>query len=481
MGVRRVLGVVGLVGLLGGAGSGAFWGARWVFPPARELPGTSIGGKLPGRAESLRAWLERRREVLADEEVFVTAHGATYALTRRRLGIELDVDATEQAAVDAARRGSLGARLERARRARSEGAELDPYFAFDRERARESVRALLQELHREPVDARLDVDRRQRIAEVPGAELDVDATLALIETGDRGELPVFPAVLRAIPARVTTAMLSDVDVSSVLSSYETDFKGSPEGRQINIARAAKYLDGIVLAPGQSLSFNGAVGPRTFERGFALAPVIIDDELDSGIGGGVCQVASTLHAAAVFGGFEVPRRRSHSRPSAYTQLGLDATVIYGEVDLEIRNPYDTPILIHASRPSVTRLRIELIGRSLPGKIEYGFGVARTHEFYRRVTTKPWLGERQLRRQRGRRGLDVVSSVRFVHADGKVEQRSYYSEYRPVPEVWWVGPEHDGASLPDLPEGAERTEVNGVPQSSGVFLGSVPTSVPDDPGT
>jgi hypothetical protein len=155
-----------------------------------------------------------------------------------------------------------------------------------------------------------------------------------------------------------------------------------------------------------------------------------------------------------------RRRSHSRPSGYAQLGLDATVIYGEVDLEVRNPYETPLIIHAFVPQDRVLKVEFLGREPPGRVEYAYGVEETYDFYRRVTTKSWLpAERRIRKQRGIRGYDIVSVVRFRKPDGSVQVRSYKSSYRPTPEVYWVGPGYHLDDLPALPEGATHVEIDG----------------------
>jgi hypothetical protein len=176
------------------------------------------------------------------------------------------------------------------------------------------------------------------------------------------------------------------------------------------------------------------------------------------------VASTLHAAAVYGGVEIVERRSHSRPSGYVPMGLDATVVYGEVDLKLKNPFAVPLIIHAFLPSPTVLRVELLGRDTPGKITHTYGVMRSYDFYRRVWTKDFLAPgKTIKRQRGIRGYDVVSVVKLEHADGRVDQRQYFSWYRPVPEVFWVGPGSDLSELPELPEGAERVEIDGRAES------------------
>jgi len=184
---------------------------------------------------------------------------------------------------------------------------------------------------------------------------------------------------------------------------------------------------------------------------------VADELEPGVGGGVCQVASTLHAAAVYGGFEILQRRSHSRPSGYTPLGLDATVIDGELDLKLKNPYESALIVHAFLPTPTTLRIELLGRDAPGKVEHFYQVKEKHEFVRRVVVEPSLEPNQSKRhQKGIRGYDVVSTLRTTYPNGERRFRTYTSTYYPVPEVYWVGAGTDPSTLPPLPEGAQGVE-------------------------
>jgi vancomycin resistance protein YoaR len=260
--------------------------------------------------------------------------------------------------------------------------------------------------------------------------------------------------------KVPTSALADVDPSVVLSEYETDFAKRGGPRVKNIARAAAYLDGTLMAPGAVWSFNRTVGPRTVGRGFVDAPVIVADELEPGVGGGVCQVASTLFAASVLGGLDVVQRRSHSRPSGYTPLGLDAAVLDGEVDLQLRNPYPVAIIVHAYLPTPTTIRVEMLGVSAPGKIEHTYAVRKSEDFYRRVAKRPELRADQVKRhQKGIPGYDVVSTVRTRYVDGTERVRRYASTYYPVPEVYWVGSDVDPESLPPLPERATHTELQG----------------------
>ena len=430
------------------------------FPAGRALPGTYVGGRLEPPDESLGSWLERRRRELLDREVVVRTPEAYRVSTLGELGIELDVAETMETVLQHAREGSLGARLRRAWASRQGLTDLPLTLCVDEVKARARLEEYAQDAFREPVNARLDLEAHRRVPARSGRELDTGTSLARVRALAAEGGSLVRLATRAVPAAVTTDMLAAVDVSQVLSSFETGFSDSSRGRARNIELAAKLLSGNLIAPGQTLSFNQTVGPRRIERGFTWAPVIIDDELRPGVGGGTCQVASTLHGAAVLGLVDVVQRRSHSRPSGYAKLGLDAAVIYGEVDLNIRNPYDTPLIIHAFVPKHRTLRVELLGRPPPGEVHYSYGVQRSYEFYRRVTTKPWLGPgRRIRKQKGIRGYDVVSVVRVVRPDGTSSVSYYSSEYRPTPEVYWVGPEHDLSDLPDLPDGATYVELDG----------------------
>ncbi len=462
--VRRDLVLASLLALSAAALTG---GVTWVYfdwqSSGRAMPGATVGGELQPADVSLGDWLEVRRVRLLDREAYflLPDSGGTLPVSFGELGVELDVAATMKAVRDHRDSGTPSERAYRALKSRRGEVDMPLVWSVDLERARVAMDRVAGQVEREPVDARLDLVAHQRIDDKPGQKLDPDGTLQMLVEGERVDLAVFALATRPVPAKVTSASLANVDVTRVLSSFETGFGGTGQGRAVNISKAATYLNGFVLAPNQTVSFNQIVGERSVARGFVMAPVIRDDELEPGLGGGACQVASTVHAAAVFGALDVVARRSHSRPSGYVPLGLDATVVYGEVDLKFKNPYDTPLIIHAFLPTPTRLRVELLGREPEGKVEHTYAVIRSHDFYRRVWTKPFVKDgKTVKRQGGKKGYDVVSSVRITLPGGEVRPlRSYSSAYRPVPEVFWVGPGTPLEELPELPEGAKHVEIDG----------------------
>ncbi|HEY0866544.1 MAG TPA: VanW family protein, partial [Fimbriimonas sp.] len=153
------------------------------------------------------------------------------------------------------------------------------------------------------------------------------------------------------------------EIKEVVSSFSTNFPRNPN-RNSNIRLAASKLDGIVLAPGDRLSFNETVGRRTVRAGFKEAGVFINGRHDTGVGGGICQVSTTLYNASLFGNLKIPKRTNHSLPVAYVPLGRDATVNWGAQDLVIENSYDTPIAVDSEyRPG--RLTFRILGKKVPG--------------------------------------------------------------------------------------------------------------------
>lgn len=423
--------------------------------PAR----VTLGGRTPARNVALGTWVEQRATVEDRAEVLVRHPDGTLVVPRAELGLSVD---REAALTELSRPRPPLSKLRRIRvwlgGAAPEALEVPLGFRLNAARAAAWLSRVAPGLRRDAIDAKLDLPGHQRIEARSGQELDLGASLSrLAALGDGDELTL--AFTELLP-RVPSSALADVDPSIVLSEYETDFAKRGGPRVKNIARAAQLLDGTLLAPGETWSFNRTVGPRTLERGFVDAPVIVADELEPGVGGGVCQVATTLFAAGVLGGLDVVKRRSHSRPSGYAPLGLDATVLDGEVDLQLKNPYPVPIIVHAFLPVPTRIRVEMLGVSAAGKVEHTYAVRKSEDFFRRVDRHPELAPDQVKRhQKGIPGYDVLSTLRTRYADGTERVRHYSSTYYPVPEIYWVGSAVDPSSLPALPERATHTELQG----------------------
>ncbi len=141
----------------------------------------------------------------------------------------------------------------------------------------------------------------------------------------------------------TTDLLAYVD--TCITSFSTSF--TPDtGKATNIKLSAQAINGTFLAPGDTFSFNEILGETTAEKGYKYAPVIVNSRISQGLGGGVCQVSSTLYNAILKTGLYPKNRKPHSKPVNYVPLGLDATVSWNSIDFQFQNTLDYPIYIQS---------------------------------------------------------------------------------------------------------------------------------------
>lgn len=139
--------------------------------------------------------------------------------------------------------------------------------------------------------------------------------------------------------------LSKVDTE--LGYYETDFNENNKHRVNNIKIASDAINNIILNPGEEFSFNEHMHNCYVKKMFEKAPIILNGKLKEGLGGGICQVSSTLYNAVLYSGLEVTKIRNHSIPSSYINKGRDATVSHGNLDFRFKNNSDTPIVIFSN--------------------------------------------------------------------------------------------------------------------------------------
>ena len=172
-------------------------------------------------------------------------------------------------------------------------------------------------------------------------------------------------LLALTPVAIFGGVMVDMDVArasgyevKLIAHFTTYYGESSEGRKSNVALAARRIDGTVLYPEDEFSFNDSVGRRTEANGFKSAYIIVDGEFKEGIGGGVCQVSSTLYNCALLAGLDVTCVRAHSLPVSYVAPSFDAMVSSAS-DLRFVNTLSSPIKIKMSADG-KYLRAEIYG-------------------------------------------------------------------------------------------------------------------------
>lgn len=131
-----------------------------------------------------------------------------------------------------------------------------------------------------------------------------------------------------------------------IASFSTNYNAA-EDRAVNVELASSRIDGIVVRPGESFSFSDSIMSRTVENGYVVAPSFASGRVVSSVGGGICQVSSTLYVTMLLSSIPATERYAHSLDVDYVPKGLDSAIVEGVKDLRFRNPYDYPVCIHSS--------------------------------------------------------------------------------------------------------------------------------------
>lgn len=222
---------------------------------------------------------------------------------------------------------------------------LDPPFINQR-RVNELLEKLNGLIYEQPINAKMN-EQEEIVKEKSGIKLDhkkfIDRFYQTFfnERSDKIEIPV-----ESVLPRVSSELLAEIKVRKI-GEYTTFFNEGNQERSHNIDLSTEAINNYVVFPGETFSFNKVVGERTEEKGYKKAPVIVKGELSEGIGGGICQVSSTLYNAVSLRGIQIVERYSHSRSVPYVPPGRDATVSFWGPDFAFINKYQSPILIRAT--------------------------------------------------------------------------------------------------------------------------------------
>jgi len=314
--------------------------------------------------------------------------------------------------------------------------------------------ALAMALYREPVDATFDfnTDTIQLDLITPsamGREMDVAATVSRINDMLADGQHMVPLVINQIePGIPDTLTAEDLGVRELVAVGESYFTGSSSARDRNIRLGASKFDGVLVAPGEVFSFNEHLGDVTSEAGYDESYVIIGNRTVPGVGGGICQVATTAFRAAYFGGFPIVERWPHAYRVGYYELGgfgpgFDATVYSPIVDFRFKN--DTPyhLLVHTEVDAASsRLRYLFYSTATNRTVEqigpeWGAPIPPGPSVYEYDETLPAGTVKKL--ESAHNGLNAVLGRVVKDGDGNVlYEDEFVSDFIPWPARYAFGP-------------------------------------------
>jgi vancomycin resistance protein YoaR len=419
---------------------------HWVWPGV-AINETQLGNA--SRAE-LRSVLEKIAADKVQAGVEMRSGGRARKFEAQALGLKVPIENSAHDILAFGRSGNLLRDIEERARALREGQSFHLAATFDEAAALSALQQERDFFAIPQISAQIDLDRRMVVAGSRAERLDpaanvINVAFGLANGADRIDLETF-----AYGQDVRQPSIEQADLAVTLAAYETSFSSTTDAldRIMNLRIAASALDGVVLAPGETLSFNERVGERSSELGYRNAPGIQAGELIDVVGGGVCQVASTLFASAMLGGLDIIKASPHSRPSSYIELGLDTTVVWPTVDLQVRNPYPFRIVLH-TRVQEGKVRVELLGREPGYRVVFGRTISGQSAYSRieRHDSKLALGQTEIK-QRGRNGY-FVTRTRSVYktADAQPEVSRWELTYPPTDEIVLIGSAAKGREARD----------------------------------
>ena len=201
------------------------------------------------------------------------------------------------------------------------------------------------EVHTEPKDAYYTKDPFTLYPHVDGIDFDISMEEAKKLLEENKEEYVIP--LKITKPDITTDEIGSEGFPDLLGTYKTYYNSSNKDRTTNLRLASNKIDGTVLMPGETFSYNKVVGERTIAAGYKEAPIYAGGKVVDGIGGGICQVSSTLYNAVIFANLDIVSRTNHRFVPSYVTAGRDATVVYGSIDFKFKNTRKYPIKIESS--------------------------------------------------------------------------------------------------------------------------------------
>ncbi len=409
------------------------------FYPGMCVDGIDLGGKT--LQEALDMFRDKAEKNAEETGVTFVCDGTEYTYGAKDIGFGSNYRQVVLGAWQKGRRGSLESRYMSA----LSGCEYTVSYGYNEEKLRAITDDLAASLSEEAVDAYVSEFKANKGEFVfsegkNGRIVDADQlyaqALSAVEGGDRVDV-----AYTEVKADVTKEDLASS--YGIISSAITNASSSTANRLSNIKQACLAISTVCLKPGEEFSFNETVGRRTVDRGYKKAGVFISGELGEEIGGGICQVATTLFNAAVKADLEITERHPHSRPVAYVDKGKDATVSWRIQDLKFVNTRKDPVYLVAFVNKNKRVEVMIFGK----KPTDGITISLYPVIVETIPEKPTqyeytdelpTGEQKVKSD-GRKGYKVNTYKVKTDAKGNVLSKEFlcYSSYPAGAEVIQIG--------------------------------------------
>lgn len=391
------------------------------------------------KEEALDLIKSNKEKELDEKNMVLSYEDKVYDINIRELGFKYDYKDAIDKAYSIGRKGNIINRIRDIINTKKNGVNISLKSSYDNSKIDKFVEKITQEIDLEMKEAEFHFNNGNITItdEVVGKKVKQGELVKLIEENIYDSYPIEIPVEIICPTK-TRELLSRIN--GVIAEYSTSFKGSKKERIENIKISSQALSKEIIMPGEIFSFNEVVGPRKKEFGYKEANVIKNGEFIPDVGGGVCQTSTTLYNALLLADVDIIERSPHSIPVKYVNLGQDAAVSYGYLDLKFENNFDFPLFIH-SRIIENRLHIYVYGdktsKNYSVKIEPKIVeiIEPKKEIIKDNTLKPGIKKLV---QDGRKGYKV-NTYKHIIKNGKVVETKLISQdfYKPRNFIYRVG--------------------------------------------
>lgn len=410
-----------------------------------SINGIDVSGL--NRIEAMEELRGSLTEKLNNKTLALKYEGYEYTTTFEDLGIQFDYYKGITNGFRVGRQGNFFQKLKEIFDCKVYGKNIPLELIYERGKIDILIENIKKDLNENSQDATIEYVNWnfKTKSEVVGKKVQEDLLRTKITQGilHNNEIQI---PLKSYVPRVTEELLKKIQYP--IAEFTTYFGSSSEARKNNIKVASMKIDGTVTLPSEVFSFNKSTGERDYNTGYMESNIIVDGKFVLDVGGGVCQVSTTLYNAILRANLEIVERHHHSLPVGYVPKGEDATVSYGYLDLKFKNTHDFPIYIQ-TKVSTSAVTFRIFGGKFDEKRHIGIiSILQEKvkpEIEKNINNSLAPGEMVII-QEGRYGYKV-NTYRVIYENGEEVKRELISNdfYKPRKYILRVGPESTRESI------------------------------------
>ncbi len=335
--------------------------------PGVTVEGINLGGMTSAEAEETLN--NKYGQVASNKEIFIKAGDEQVEINFTDLSPEYDIDKVVDKAVNIGKDENIFKQNEYIKNGIHNN--LDLTVDYNEEKLKKYEEELESKVDVSAKNATISMVNGKLVVNdsVNGKDVNIEEMDSLIKTAidnDINDDLTSNTITVNVPVKEITPSVTKQELASingVIGSFTSDYSfNSTDNRATNVELALKAINGTVLMPGESFSFNNIVGERTGARGYKNAATFVGNQVVDGLGGGICQVSTALNRAVIKAGLTPTERHNHSLKASYSDYGLDSAVAWGYLDYKFTNTYETPIYIQATTNGSRVMTINIYGNT-----------------------------------------------------------------------------------------------------------------------